>query len=153
MESAAPDRQYAPFPFRSVFNLQRLIALWKEAAEDETGPWPPFARAVLEALESAPELAADEVSREAIERHRDVVDLMMSAVFPRGQWDDLIGGVMKPFATEVLYTTPTCDRLGLLDVDSLHERMNLPREAFEYGRTMMAYFALLERLYGVEVPY
>ena len=141
----------APFPFSSSLSLQRLAAFWEDAGADGQ-TWSPFAHIVAEQIASAPDLLADDLNPALLRNHADLVDLMLSAVFPRAHWEETVAAVMPIFGTEVLYATPTCERLGLFDAE-VHRRMNLDLGGFEFGRTMMAYYLLLEDCYGVRVPY
>jgi GAF domain-containing protein len=78
---------------------------------------------------------------------------MLSAALPRAYWDETVAAVMPPFGTDVVYATPSCERLGLFDAAHLSQRLNLEQEGFDRGRMMMAYYLVLERCYGVRVPY
>ncbi len=141
-----------PFPFPTALSLQRLAAFWDEAGADGS-PWAPFVHAVTEQLAEAPELLAPDLDPDLLDDHADLVDLMLSAVFPRARWEETVAAVMPVFGTDVVYATPMCERLGLFDADTLHHRMSLGLRGFELGRTMMAYYFLLEHCYGVHVPY
>ncbi|MEM1041746.1 MAG: GAF domain-containing protein [Bacteroidota bacterium] len=139
-----------PFPFATAFSLNRLVAFW-EAAED--GPLAPLAALIRERLAGAPDLHAPDLDPDALHAHGDLVDLMLSAVFPRAQWDESVAALLPPFGTGMVYATPTSERLGLFGAATLHEQMDLDPRGFELGRTMMAYYLVLERCYGITVPY
>ncbi len=141
----------APFPFASSLSLQRLATFWEEAGADGS-TWAPFAHVVAEQLAEAPDLLADDLDPALLRDHAPLVDLMLSTVFPRAHWDETVAAVLPVFGTDVLYATPTFERLGLFD-EELHRRMSLDQRGFELGRTMMAYYLLLEHCYGVHVPY
>ena len=142
----------AVFPFSSSFDLRRLIAFWEEA-RTSASPWAPFAGAVAEALADAPELTGAGVDPAVLAAHPDLVGLMLSAVFPRAYAEETVAAVMPPFGTDVVYATPACAELGLFEPASLPHRMSLDERGFEYGRAMMAYYLVLERCFGVRVPY
>src|SRR5690554_4432890 len=99
------DRPPVSFPFTTAFNLRRLIQLWEAKADDSDSPWHPFAKVVREQLAAAPALRAEVVDQRVLDEHRPLVDLMMSAVFPRADWHDQIAAVMAPFATGLVYAT------------------------------------------------
>jgi GAF domain-containing protein len=143
---------FAPFPFASSFSLERLIAFWEDA-RGSASPWAPVAEAIADRLGEAPALADSELTPAVLSDHSDLVDLMLSAVFPRAYWEETVAAVMPPFGTEVVYATPACAELGLFETSTLARRMSLDERGFEYGRTMMAYYLILEHCYGVHVPY
>src|SRR5690606_7960166 len=147
-----PERPVRAFPFRTAFSVRRLVEFWEHAARPES-PWHVLAEAVRAQVAEVPALRAEALEREDLDRHADLVDLMMSAVFPRAQWRTQVAAVMPPFEAEVYYATPTSHRLGVFDPDAMHRRMSLDQHGFELGRTMMAYYLILEQRYGVRVPY
>ena len=149
----ASPKDARTFPFATTFSLRRLIAYWKRTANDDASPWAPLAHLVCQHLEEAKGLEAARLDRAALSEHADLVDLMMSAVFPRARWEEDIAAVMPLYQAEVYYATPTCTRLGLFTQDAVYRRMSLDLHGFELGRTMMAYYLVLEHCYGVEVPY
>ncbi len=147
-----PERPVRAFPFRTAFSVRRLVEFWERAAEPES-PWRALAEVVRAQVADTPALRAGALERAELEEHADLVDLMMSAVFPRAQWRTQVAAVMPPFEAEVYYATPTSHRLGVFDPDAMHRRMSLDQHGFELGRTMMAYYLILEQRYGVQVPY
>lgn len=142
-----------PFPFETAFSLRNLIAYWERSANEPDSPWAPLAEVVCRRIAEAPALRSKNLDRAELAEHADVVDLMMSAVFPRAQWDEQIAAVMPAYQADVYYATPTCNRLGLFTPDVVYRRMSLDLYGFEFGRTMMAYYLILESCYGVPVPY
>ena len=150
--SARASRPVRPFPFRTAFSLRRLAEFWERAAEPGS-PWAPLADAIRPPLAAAPDLLADDLPRAALQEHGALVDLMMSAVMPRAQWQTQVAAAMPPFEAEPYYATPTAAHLGVFDPAAMHRRMSLDEHGFELGRTMMAYYLVLEQRYGVPVPY
>src|SRR4249920_2467870 len=89
--SAAPSRHQlalpaAAFPYRRELSLDPLIAEW-EAVAAEPGVAGDVARAVCRGLEAAPELRGPLDDLVAIEKHHELVSVLMSRVFPAGSWD------------------------------------------------------------------
>jgi len=142
----------ATFCFATSLSLQQLVAFWQDAWVPES-PWAPFAEAVSAGLDEATDLLASDLDAATLDAHADLVDLMLSAALPRAYWDETVAAVMPPFGTDMVYATPACERLDLFDPDLLSERMNLDQHGFELGRMMMAYYLVLDRCYGVRVPY
>ena len=141
-----------PFPFTTALSLQRLADFWDEAGTDGQ-TWSPFARIISEERTSAPALLARNLDAALLREHASLVDLMLSAVIPRAQWEETVAAIMPVFGMEVVYATPMCERLDLFDAETLAERMSLDLRGFELGRTMMAYYFILAHCFGVHVPY
>ncbi len=144
------ERPVNPFPFATAFSLDRLIAFWESATD---APWATLGEPIQDRLADALDLRTPSLKKEVLQAHANLVDLMLSAVFPRVQWDESIAALLPPFGTGAVHATPTCERLGLFDADTLHRQMDLDLHGFELGRTMMAYYLVLERCYGITVPY
>ena len=155
LEPAAlpPERAVRPFPFETAFSLRNLIAYWERTAHEPDSPWKPLADVVCQRLEEVPGLRSKDLDRELLEENADLVDLMMSVVFPRARWHEDIAAIMPVYQPEVVYATPTCLQLGLFAPETVYRRMSLDLHGFEFGRTMMAYYLILESCYGVSVPY
>jgi hypothetical protein len=69
------------FPFRCELSLAPLIAFWARAAGDPSAKGA-LARIVGEEVRRAPELLETIEDFSVIERHRELVDVLMTAVFP-----------------------------------------------------------------------
>ena len=101
--------QAGEFPFRCEFSLRELARYWEREAEAGH----PIGRLIRERLAGAPELVGSIADRAALDRHRDLVDLMMSAVFPPALREETLGAALVPFQLHSLYATPTMERRGL----------------------------------------
>jgi GAF domain len=142
------------FPFRRQLSLAPLLAMW-EAAATEPGVAGDVARTVCQALEKAPELRAPLEDPGVLERHRDLVDVLMSRVFPPSSWDRDFVAAMMPFQLRAFHATPSFQRL-LLDNDGvLQGWLNLDADGATHGRLLHAYDAILRSHYGMtlEVDY
>ena len=76
------------FPFETRLSLARLSDLWERQDEDPSSLHTPLARVIVEKLEEAPELRGIIDDRSLLETHRELIDLMMTAMVPAGQRDD-----------------------------------------------------------------
>jgi hypothetical protein len=142
------------FPFRRELSLGPLVAAWEVAAA-EPGIAGNVARAVCQGLERVPELRAPIEDPSVLERHRDLVDVLMSRVFPAGSWEQDYGAAMVPFQLRAVHATPSFRRL-LLDADGLVQGwLNLDAEVAAGGRLLYAYDAILRTHYDMtlEVDY
>ncbi|MEM6802072.1 MAG: hypothetical protein AAF696_11755, partial [Bacteroidota bacterium] len=92
------------FPYGSVLSFDLLIDHWKQLAESENLADSILAKEILTRLDKAPELIGRIENPELLERHRDLVDLMISGLFPTLR-DELnhMGIVAYPFAYNYVY--------------------------------------------------
>jgi len=87
----------AAFPFRCELSLAPLITFWTQLSayhEFGRGPIPGIVR---EKAREAPELAGLIEDLSVVEKHRAFVDLMMTAMFPPGFWEQEYGAALFPF--------------------------------------------------------
>jgi hypothetical protein len=85
--------QAGEFPFRCEFTLHELARYWERDAEAGG----PVGAIIRDRLAAAPELLDPITDRVVIDRHRPLVDLMMSAVFPAAFQEETIGAALVPF--------------------------------------------------------
>jgi hypothetical protein len=136
------------FPYRRELSLDPLIAAW-EAVATEPGVAGDVARAVCRGLEVAPELRGRIDDLSVIEKHHELVSVLMSRVFPAGSWDRDYMAATVPFQLRAVHATPNFRRL-LLDADgTLQGLVNMSGEGVAHGRLLYAYDAILRAHYGM----
>jgi hypothetical protein len=148
------DLPAATFPFRRQLSLGLLVAAWETAAA-EPGIAGDIARAVCRGLDRAPELRAPIEDLSVLDRHADLVEALMSRVFPAASWEQDHAAAMLPFGLRMVHATPSFRRL-LLDADGvLQGWLNLEPETASHGRLLRAYDTILRAHYGMtlEVDY
>jgi GAF domain-containing protein len=139
------------FPFRCELSLEPLIAFWTETVAGEGPTKAALARIVSEGVRGAPELTGTIVDTAVIEQHRDLVDVLMAAVFPRASWEQEYGAAMFPFQLRGFYGTPLMQRLLMAEDGAIQGRVNLDAPMVAAMRMGYAYALILRRLYGIEV--
>ncbi|HXG04273.1 MAG TPA: hypothetical protein VNO23_12775, partial [Candidatus Binatia bacterium] len=137
--------QPGDFPFQVEFSLEGLIAWW----EQEAAAGRPPAATVLDALAGAPALRGPRLDRAVLERHRPVVDLLMSAVFPPVGRERDLGGALLPFMLQAWYATASLSRMMADEVGWLRGRINMDQATGLRYRILHAYGAILRTFYGV----
>jgi len=86
------------YPFRSVLSLKTLIDYLNQSMEDSSGTKPCLKKDFQEMLRQAPELYGPIEDDAILERHRDLVQRLMSLVFPPVFWDTEAVAAMVPFS-------------------------------------------------------
>jgi GAF domain-containing protein len=131
------------FPFRRVLSFEALIERWREVA-DGGGRAAAVAADVIAAVEAVPELRGTIDDASVVERHADLVELLMSAVFPMAAGEAGIGAAMPPFDPTPFYLTPGARRTGLMEA----MRGDLGKPTMEF-RALLVYQYILSVHYGV----
>ncbi len=104
----------------------------------------------IEKLEEAPELRRTIDDHSVLESHREIIELMMTAMVPAGRSDDYYAEAGESFNYLPFYETPAWRRLGLGDGESFLRRLNMAPEQFAFRKLMWAYESLLHEWLGVQ---
>src|SRR5262245_32624315 len=147
---ARPGAHSTALPFRTELSLAPLIRFWTQLSaysELGRGPLPAIVR---EKIKQAPELSAviDDVS--VIAKHQQLVDLMMSAMFPAGFWEQEYGAALFPFQLRAFYATSKFRRTLMNDDGTLHGRVN-DEHRLGAAKLLLAYELIFERTYGIDL--
>jgi GAF domain-containing protein len=139
------------FPFRCELSLAPLIAFWTQTSAHDGSAKGTLARLVREEVEKAPELLGTIEDTAVLERHRELVDVLMSAVFPPAGWEQDYGAALRPFSLQSFYATPSFRRLLTSPDGALQGRVNLDEQMIRTMRLTYAYATILRRIYGIEI--
>lgn len=139
------------FPFRSTLSLRGLFDFWQDVGHDEASPRAAVARQIGEHLKQTPALAEPISDPAFLDAHRDLLDLMMVAIFPAALWEKVIMAVMPPFDMRPFYTTPAYDRLRLFEEGCPQEVAARDMVELERIRTMHAYYWILAECYETSI--
>lgn len=140
-----------PFPFRTELSLAPLLNFWAQAFGDDTSPKGAFARMVREEAEKAPELCCPITDLSVITRHRNLVDVLMAAVFPPAFFEQEFSAALVPFQLKSFYGTRPFERLLMEEGGALRGRVNMDAATVNAMRLLLAYGLVLERVYGIEL--
>jgi GAF domain-containing protein len=142
------------FPFRRRLSLRPLIEFWsKDDAACGGGVCGSLAKVVREAVAGAPELLLPIDDLSMLDKHQDVLDALMAAVFPPAAWDQSYSAALIPFDLVSFYETPAFREALLGDDGRLRGRINLDPENVRLARLRFAYKIILERVYGVKIEF
>lgn len=147
------SRDFTGFPFQCELSLAPLIATWSNAATGDRQIAATLHRQVLEEVRKAPDLLAPINDLSVLDRHRELVDVLMAKVFPPASWGEDYAAVMFPFQFRTVYATPAFERI-FVDADGVvRGRINLDGPTFAAGGTLNAYGLILRKYYGIEHGY
>lgn len=138
------------FPFPTELSLAPLIRFWTQAADSPSARGP-LARHVADAVARAPELLSPIADPAVLDRHRELVDLLMTAVFPPVAARQEYGLAMTPFRLVTFHATPPARRLLVGPDGALHGRVSVDTETLYKVRLASAYALVLRRIYGLDL--
>lgn len=150
----AMNLQAHPLPFTCKLSLKPLVDFWTQACCGEHAMRGALARLVLDRVRQAPELLEPIEDPTLITQHQELVDLLMTIVFPPASWDQAYAAAMIPFQLQMqsVYATPSFERL-LADNGILRGRMNADAQTFAHVKILHAYSLILQRLYGIALDF
>jgi GAF domain-containing protein len=135
-------------PFRTELSLQPVIDFWARTA-DEDSPKGAVARVIAEQVRQAPDLLGPLTDCSLLERHADLLDLLMAAAFPLAHREHAYGAAMVPMQLHGFYATPPMERLLMTEDWRLKGRINLDAPTVAAVRRAYAYRIVLEKVYGI----
>src|SRR5437867_3727923 len=148
---AAVNGDANAFPFKSELSLVPLLAFWAKKFADDTSPKGAFIRTVREQVKQVPELSAPITDLGLIDRHRQLVDVLMAGIFPPAFFEQEFSAVLVPFQLKSFYATPPFERLLRADDGTLRGRVNLDASMVTAMRLFIAHALVLQRVYGVDL--
>ncbi|MBW1912333.1 MAG: GAF domain-containing protein [Deltaproteobacteria bacterium] len=141
------------FPFKSVLSLAPLVAFWDEILAGGDPVKTAVARAIREELKSAPELLEPIEDLSILEKHRGLVEMLMSIVFPPAFWEEDYSAAFVPFQFKSVYATPAFKNLLIPDGRTFGELTNIDTERWAWGKLLRAYLCILRTFYDIDLAF
>jgi hypothetical protein len=140
------------FPFKSGLSLAPLIKFWEQFLSEGTSVKAAMAKTIHQELQHAPELLEPIEDLSILEKHRELVDMLMSLVFPPAFWESDCAAAFVPFQFTSVYATPAFQRL-FSDVQDLGNLVNVDPEQWTWGKFIKAYLHILRTFYDLELDF
>ncbi|MGH7496705.1 MAG: GAF domain-containing protein [bacterium] len=147
------EQKFPPFAFKTFLTLKPLIDYWNQYDQDGDPLKVAAAQKVREQLRRAPELAGVIEDLSIIEKHRGLVDQLMSLVIPPAYWNDLCAAAIAPFQMRYFYATPQFVEMEIIKDGGFGVGLNLDAELLGMGKILNAYSYILKKLYGIETGF
>ena len=144
------DEIVKEYPFRFVLSLKPLIDFWTQAGESANGTRAKIFKLIEEEIDKAPDLQEPIEDLAVLEKHSDLVKLLLSAVIPKALWDTEALAMLVPYSMEPALSSPKFDRLVLNADGSYRGRPALEGDAYRKARLTRAYFLVLKECYGID---
>jgi len=139
------------FPFKTSLSLAPLIQYWRDLAKNESLLVAKQAQEVIALIEKSPELLAPLNSLEVLEKHKTLIDLLMTPLFPSAfRESDRTAGVL-PFSLFPFYVTQSFQNTFLSNDGQFNFQTFQSEESVHKDRTLSAYVSIAARMYGFVV--
>jgi hypothetical protein len=141
----------AGFPFKSELSLAILFEFWQKKYGDDTSAKGVFMRTVREQVRQVPELMGPITDLSVVERHRNLIQVLMSGIFAPAFFEQEFSAVLVPFQLKSFYATPPFERYLRAEDGTIHGRVNLDAPMVSEMRLFFAYALILDRIYGIKL--
>jgi len=140
------------FPFEYTLSLTNVIGYWQVLTNDSNAFKALSAKEVMKKVASVPELLQPIEDLTIIDKHQDVIDLIMSALFPPALIEDKMSAVMMPFSPIDIYTTSAFKKV--MQESGSHEALQAEMDAkvMMDHKVMNAYAVIMQMYYGRVIP-
>jgi len=140
------------FPFKTFLSFTPLISYWQSKINDDNKGISRFAKEISRQLQHAPKLMEPCEDCSGIQNHEDLVELLMTALFPPATWETAMRGALIPFQNTSFYHTPKFREIFIHDNNQLKRPLNMDARTMLCFMTRQALLAILENVYHVPVP-
>ncbi|MEX1241303.1 MAG: GAF domain-containing protein, partial [Cyclobacteriaceae bacterium] len=142
--------QKRDFPFKSVLSLHLLIRYWETAIRSGKVP---FGEPLLEHIQAAPELRAPIVDASVLEKHKELISFLMSAVIAPAQTDKELTAATIPFQFKSFFETHAFQKNLTLEQIKSSAIINIPGNDMAVGKTIQACLLILQQFYHVKINF
>lgn len=138
------------FPFQSVLSLKLLIEYWEAAIKSGAVP---LGEPLLEQLQHASELREPITDLSVLERHRPLVNFLMTAVMAPAQSDKELAAATAPFRFVSFFESRGFTKNLNLAQMRKSAIVNIPGCDMAVGKTIQACLLILEQFYNVRLNF
>ncbi len=140
------------FPFNTRLSLKGLVDFWKGQLESKNPYIAQSAKLIVRSVKEHPEIEAEAILLEDVEKHREIIDLLMTLVIPPALAESAMSAAFAPFSFDQFYATQPFKDLVKLH-GSIHGiARDVPVEEIAMHKTVSSYIEILKRFYGVNIP-
>jgi GAF domain-containing protein len=138
-----------PFPFKSRLSLKPLLDFWDHLVTDSSPGLTALAPAMQEKIAGVPEFREPIDDLSILDTKQELLDLLMSVVFPPAFWANDCAAAFVPFQFTNFYATPAFKTLLMADGAGLAAHMNITPEEWQWGKLLKAYLLILQKFYNL----
>lgn len=145
------------FPFKVYFSLKPIIdRVWEKLENSHNPYFSELARKIKQDLQNAPELLEPIYDDQVLEKHRDLVEAIFSAVVsPAGREFDYYAAVSPFKMDDVYFESNAIKKLKLFDQDNFFKGITyrgseVNSRWLSEGRSVYAYISILKKFYNID---
>ncbi|MGH2574281.1 MAG: hypothetical protein ACRDFC_01125, partial [Ignavibacteria bacterium] len=153
-ENLKSNSSITELPFKTYISFQPLVKrFWEKYAGNSNSFTSDFAKKLLEELQNTPELLNPITDLSVIEKHRPLVDALLSAVFPAASREMEFYAAINLLNFDAFYQTPPFERLEIFsDKNKLFDNITIKAHS-KNSRAIYPYLAILKNFYGININF
>ncbi len=141
------------FPFKTRLSLKPLLDFWEGLLAEDQGVMNCLGPVIRQKLENAPELREPIEDLTILENHQELINLLMSVVFPPAFLESDCAAAVVPFQFIGFYATPAFKTLFMTEGKSFTPQFNIDPQKWQLGRVLKAYIHILNKFYGTDLAW
>ena len=136
------------FPYKSRLNLSSLVNYWEANLESSSVFQHYPAKDIKKLINQAPEFRQPIDDLNQLDKHKDLLGLLMSAIIPPAMVETEYSAALVPFNFHGFYATPGYQKLLPLDEIRTDITSNFKNNNFEAAKVFRAGAFILNKFYG-----
>ena len=141
------------FPFKTNLSFLPIISFWENLAKEGSDEEIDYAKAVLAEIDKIPAFRKPIKDPQVfVEKHRKLVDKLMTALFPKALEFNEIKAAAPPFVFDTIFTTHRFRKIVEVNGGCLGKPSNLDAELVHYAKFIHACRSLLAKFYDRNIP-
>jgi hypothetical protein len=141
------------FPFESRLSLKPLLDFWERLLAEGKCGMDSLGPVIRQKLEKTPELREPIEDLTILEKHQELMELLMSVVFPPAFWESDCAAAFVPFQFSSFYATPAFKTLFGMEGPGLAPRLNIDPQKWQWVRVLKAYILILKKFYSIDLSW
>jgi hypothetical protein len=139
------------FPFKSTLSLEYLINFWKEEANHSNSYRSSHAKALLDELSNAPELVKPINDMDILKKYSDLVDQLMTAIYPASTWESQVSTSNPPFQFQSFYSSPMFNEIFGINKEGKFGNADFDEHEMLASKILSAYLMILDKFYNKKI--
>jgi GAF domain-containing protein len=136
------------FPFKSTLSFEYLIEFWKKEAESSNKLRSDHAKNLLEQFFRYPKLSGSISDLSILDNHTDLIEQLMSAIYPPSRWETQISTSNAPFQFQPFYSSPLFYKIFGVDAKGNFGNAEFSEHDMLASKILSAYLMILKKFYG-----
>jgi len=151
-----PGRQsivnnFIDYPFKSMVSLAPLLHFWEKNLVPECQHMAYMFKEIKQKINENPEIQGSIKDIRLLDNFHDILNPLMSAVFPPAFFNTQIAGALAPCTFEPFFVTPQFQKLFIDGNKFLKRSIQQDNETARNKMLLRIFFLVLNRIYGMDI--